>query len=169
MRLIIDGYNLIRQSPTLSQIDRGELEAGRRELLKRLMDYRRRKGHQIQVVFDAGAGVGLAAREERLQGISVLFTKRGETADEVIKRLAGGGGEGVVVITSDRELAASVERRGSTTIRAEEFERRLMKAPEIWAKDLSEEEEAGTSPQRKGAARRLPKAKRRRQARLVQL
>ncbi len=40
MHLIIDGYNLIRQSLDLQCLEARELEAGREALLERLADYR---------------------------------------------------------------------------------------------------------------------------------
>jgi len=167
MRVIVDGYNLIRNSPHLSRIDREDLEAGRRELLRRLSEYRRRKGHQVLVVFDAAEAPYPSRRQERIGGVSVTFSRRGETADEVIKGLASAGREGVVVITSDRDLAAFAERQGSSAISVEEFERRIMSFPDSPGK---EQEEPDYSPKKKkGTARRLPKASRRRQVRLSHL
>ncbi|MDH7498832.1 MAG: NYN domain-containing protein, partial [candidate division NC10 bacterium] len=74
MRIIVDGYNLIRQSPSLSRIEGLDVEAGRRELVRRLSEYQRRKRHQIVVVFDAAKGVHSSPRQERIQGISVAFS-----------------------------------------------------------------------------------------------
>jgi uncharacterized protein len=167
MRVIVDGYNLIRNSPYLSRIESQDLEAGRRELLRRLSEYRRRKGHQVLVVFDAAEAMYPSRRQERVGGVSVTFSRRGETADEVIKGLASAGREGVVVITSDRDLAAFAERQGSSAISVEEFERKMMSSPDLSEK---EQEELDHSPRKKkGAARRLPKASRRRQVRLSHL
>ena len=167
MRIIVDGYNLIRQSPSLSQIEDQDLEEGRRELVRRLSDYQRRKRHQILVVFDAAEGVHSSQKQEWVQGISVTYSRRGETADEVIKRLAAAGREGVVIITSDRELASFAERQGSTAIRSEEFEQRLMGSAGLFAKDLPEEEDFPRK--KKGRARRPSKAVRRREAKLLRL
>jgi predicted RNA-binding protein with PIN domain len=170
MRIIIDGYNLIRQSPSLSQIDCHDLEAGRMELVRRLSDYQRRKRHQIQVVFDGAEGGHFSPQQERTQGISVTFSRKGETADEVIKRLAASGREGVVIVTSDRELAAFAERQGAAAIRAEDFEHRMMGSHQRLAKDEPIEEEVNSaSRKKKGTARRLPKARRKREAKLLQL
>jgi len=168
MRIIVDGYNLIRQSASLSRIEGWDVEAGRRELVKRLSDYQRRKRHQIMVVFDAAEGVYSSPRQERMQGVSVTFSKRGETADEVIKRLAATGRESVVVVTSDQELAGFAERQGATAIRAEDFERRMMGYGGVSEKE-DEIEEGHLVHKKKGKAKRLPKAHRRREAKLHQL
>jgi hypothetical protein len=171
MRVIVDGYNFIRQSPELSRIESQGLEAARRELVRRLSDYRHRKGHQIVVVFDAAEGIYSSQRQEWSHGISIAYSKRGETADEVIKRLASTGREGVVVVTSDRELAIFAEKQGSTTIRSDEFEQKMIRPTVLLAQDdLPEEEEEDRSGQRKkGNPKRLPKARRQRQAKLLQL
>ena len=170
MRVIVDGYNFIRQSPELSRIESQGLEAARRELVRRLSDYRHRKGHQIVVVFDAAEGVYSSQRQEWSHGISIAYSKRGETADEVIKRLASTGREGVVVVTSDRELASFAKKQGSTTIRSDEFEQKMIRPIAFLAKDhLPEEEEDRSGQRKKGNPKRLPKARRQRQAKLLQL
>ncbi|MBI5166138.1 MAG: NYN domain-containing protein [candidate division NC10 bacterium] len=164
MRVIVDGYNLIRQSPSLSQLDRQDMAAGRHRLIEHLAQYQRIKGHQITVVFDGWELGGLAQGQERVRGISVIFSRKGERADEVIKRMAT---QGVVVVTSDRDLRDFVERAGATTIGSEDFESRLELAIMADLKGLEEEEE---DPVRcKGLARRLPKARRRREAQLRKL
>jgi predicted RNA-binding protein with PIN domain len=169
VRIVIDGYNLIRQSPTLSRIERQDLEAGRAELVRRLAAYRKRKGHQILVVFDGTRGRGSGPGAERVQGVSVSFSRPGETADQVIKRLAVSGGNGLVVVTSDRELARFAERQGATAIGAEDFERRLC-APALPSFERESEEEEGACPRpKKGTPRRPPRALRRREFRLSRL
>jgi predicted RNA-binding protein with PIN domain len=41
VHIVIDGYNLIRQSPTLSAIEHRSLEEGREALLQRLVSYKK--------------------------------------------------------------------------------------------------------------------------------
>ena len=52
MHIIVDGYNLIRQSDTFRQSERKSLEEGRNALLRSLAGYRKLRGHRITVVFD---------------------------------------------------------------------------------------------------------------------
>ena len=54
MLILIDGYNLIRQSDILRNYERQSLEAGRRALISKLIEYEKKKGHKITVVFDGG-------------------------------------------------------------------------------------------------------------------
>ena len=53
MHILIDGYNLIRQSINLRRFERQSLEAGRKALIAWLSEYRNRKDHRITVVFDS--------------------------------------------------------------------------------------------------------------------
>ncbi len=165
VHIIIDGYNLIRQSDTLRRIDKRSLEEGRTELIGRLAAYRKSRGHTITVVFDGWAGGG--AHEERLRenGVTVVYSRRGETADEVIKRMARTEkGKELVVISSDREVAQATERAGGVAIPSPEFEGRMDTAwlplvEESPGEDDNWYPESGT--RKKGSARKLSKRERR--------
>ncbi|MDZ7261057.1 MAG: NYN domain-containing protein [candidate division KSB1 bacterium] len=166
MHLIIDGYNVIRRSPRLSQLDAQDLERGREALLELLGAYRRRRWqHTVTVVFDGwGAGEYQESRD-LYRGMTVIFSRRGERADEVIKRLLARERGRAVVVSSDRDLQAAAERVGAVWVTAGEFERRCLAA------DMEEEEtylgEGRTT--KKGPARRAPKRQRQRQQRLRKL
>ena len=73
IHLIIDGYNLIRQTPYLQEIDARELAAGREALLEGLSAYRRsRPQHKITVVFDGWIGGDLQESRDRRAGMAVI-------------------------------------------------------------------------------------------------
>jgi len=55
--ILIDGYNLIRQSDILRNYERQSLEAGRRALISKLIEYEKRRGHKITVVSMVGKTV----------------------------------------------------------------------------------------------------------------
>lgn len=160
MRIVVDGYNLIRRSPELSALERQDLELGREGLLGLLTPYQRLKGHRITVVFDGREGGSPIQHQERRGGLTVIFSRRGESADEVIKQLSG---PGTVVVTSDRELATASERAGAIALEAEAFWAKLEEAAYRLGKGLEEEEEEPLPVKGKGAARRPPKGIRRRQ------
>lgn len=160
MWLIIDGYNLIRQWPELAMLDRADLEAGREALLRELAAYRRTKGHEITVVFD-GRGPGDAAGSGgRAAGLSVRFSRLGETADAVIGRLAAEGRARAVVVSSDRAVMDEARRHGAASLPSAEFLARLERG-RIAALKGGDEEEPRAQKSGKGAAHRLPKAQRR--------
>ena len=47
LHLIIDGYNLIRQSAHLAELDRRDLQQGREALVGALAAYRRIRRHRV--------------------------------------------------------------------------------------------------------------------------
>jgi predicted RNA-binding protein with PIN domain len=173
LEIIIDGYNLIRQSHSLRRLDAQNLEQGRDALLERLAEYKRLRDHPITVVFDGWGGFNLSSTHSKHKGITVVFTAQGQTADEWIKKRAGTVQYGAVV-TSDREIGRSAERSGLVAIPSRVFERRMEAAlfGEI-EKDVFEEEgweeEEIIQAKRKGPARRLSKKEKKRQAILQKL
>ncbi len=128
LHLIIDGYNLIRQSPDLSRIDARDLEAGRQALLGRLAAYRRLKPRPMTVVFDGWSGGDLQEGRDYFQGIAVIYSRRGERADEVIKRLLARDRGRAVAVSSDREIQQVAQRVGAEFMNAPAFEARLHQA-----------------------------------------
>jgi predicted RNA-binding protein with PIN domain len=174
LHLIIDGYNLIRTSPSLSRPSAQDLDMGREALLTRLASYRRIKHKPITVVFDAAYGSPLSRKNDVFQGIKVVYSPAGTSADRVISRMAGEMGSQALVVTSDRALSAAVERAGATAIPSQEFEDRMEMAFYMDFKgDLSEDEDgspdrnsARQTTRKKGPSRRLPKSERRRRAKL---
>ena len=171
MHIIIDGYNLIRQSDTLRRVERLSLEAGRDELIRRVAAYRRARGHRVTVVFD-GWMTG-PAREERHRrdGVHIIYSGRGETADEVIRRMARAErGAEIVVVSSDREVAEGAMKAGGVAVSSPEFERRMGDGETAGmprGDEMYEEEDDDLAPRtataKKGAARK--RSKRERQAR----
>lgn len=173
LELIIDGYNLIRQSDSLSMLDAQNLEQGREALLERLAAYKKVRGHLITVVFDGWGGFEPVSTRTRHKGIEVVYTGKGETADEWIKSRVGGVQYGAVV-TSDREIQRHAERAGLSAIPSNEFERKMEAA---LARDMGgmamdegewDEEELIEAP-KKGSARQLSKREKKRQAILKKL
>ena len=86
-RIIIDGYNFIRQSSKLRSYESLELAKGRDKLIEMLVRYRTFKQHPIVVVFDGWQEGSLIGKRTIEKGIEIIYSKRGEKADEVIKRL----------------------------------------------------------------------------------
>ncbi len=173
MHIIIDGYNLIRQSDSLRQHEKHSLEAGRRALILRLAEYKRKKGHKITVVFD-GWDKGPAIEErDRQENISIIYSCRGEKADDVIKRLADSSPEEAVIVSSDREIAAYVARRGKTVLSSPEFVMLMFRAiDELPVRDFaSDKEDADINNHfsKKGPAKRLSRARRHAQTKIRKL
>jgi len=174
MHIIIDGYNLIRQSDSLRRHEKQSLEAGRRALILRLAEYKRKKGHRITVVFD-GWEKGPALEERDREGnIGIIYSRRGETADDVIKRLVDNSSEETITISSDREIASHVTRHGKTALSSPEFETLMFKAITDsavcdFAAGKETDDETDRHFPKKGPAKRLPRARRHAQTKIKKL
>jgi predicted RNA-binding protein with PIN domain len=177
MHLIVDGYNLIRQSDAFRRYERISLEEGRRALVRSLADYRKLRGHRITVVFDGWEGGSPTEERDRAGGVEIIYSRLGEKADEVIKRLLQTASEEILVVTSDREIVTFAARRGKTSIASLAFAESLERiaAGPLSDADTSgetEEEEDGdrhAAAKKKGPARRLSKQKRTALARIRKL
>ena len=165
MQIIVDGYNFIGRQKGL----RGDLEKKRSHLIEQLAAYRRIKELPVTVVFD-GSGKG---EGERIGGIEVLFSGHGESADEVIGRMAEELREGCTVVSSDREVQQRARRNGAIAIYSGEFESRLHAAlHQEGTPPLKEEPDETAAPrttEKKGNPHKLSKTERRRQGRLKRL
>jgi predicted RNA-binding protein with PIN domain len=165
--LIIDGYNLLGAMWGLSD----RLESAREDLLKSLAAYRHRRQHAMTVVFDGWRHDRPVEQHERYGGIEVIYSKRGEKADQVIQRLARHYGRECAVVTSDREIIHVARSHGAFVLEAREFAAKLHGQPAggmVPYKELDsgEDERRGRGPEKRGNPRKLPKAERRRQHQL---
>lgn len=168
MHIIIDGYNLIRQSDSLRRYERFSLEEGRKALIRFTAGYRKHRGHKMTVVFDGWENGPAGEERDRQEGIDIIYSRRGEKADDVIKRLVEKIGEEIVVVTSDRDIADFVGRRGGTSISSREFEeltRRLktgLPDPPSYTEGRYDEDKADeTRPdmKKKGPSKKLSRKK----------
>jgi predicted RNA-binding protein with PIN domain len=165
IHLIIDGYNVLGRLGGLS----GDIEAARESLLQRLAAYRHRKNHPVTVVFDGWQHGQLSEHREHRTGVQVLYSKRGERADQVIQRLATEYGADCAVVSSDREVARSAQLSGALVLGAEEFAGKLQASPSRSSEagshkelDTHEPDVPPRGPKKKGNPRKLPKALRQR-------
>ncbi len=150
MRWLVDGYNVIRRAPELAARERESLQAGREALCRLLSTAARGSGDQFTVVFDGDRGGGSSPGGF---GVRVIFSSAREQADQVLARLATGGG---AVVSNDREVRQAASRAGAIAVRADEFLARLGRAGGSGAEEKGEEDEA-PAPSKKGNPRRLPK------------
>jgi predicted RNA-binding protein with PIN domain len=171
IHIIIDGYNLIRQSNRLSVIDRRDIQSGREALLDTLAEYRKIKKHKITVVFDGTNAPSFSPRVEKLNGVKILFSRKGELADTVIKRMAATEREKALIVSSDLDIVNYAESQGSATISSPEFEGKVTMAVYIDTNGSVMEDKGGWVPttRKKGPKRRLSKKKRRSRVKISKL
>lgn len=141
MRIIIDGYNLLRHDQGLNKLACMDLKRAREALLKRLRSYADARGHSLEVVFDGWGGTSLGQEEERYGRIRVIYSPAGRKADDVIMEMAQRLRDGIVVVTSDREVADFSRSRGCPVVSAGEFEKKIFDALYGGEKGATEEED----------------------------
>jgi predicted RNA-binding protein with PIN domain len=168
MHLIIDGYNLLHVDRTLFPLNSIHLQRERERLVDQLSAYRSLKKIEITVVFDGWQGGWLTEKKERKKGIELVFSKLGEKADEVIKRLVREKGSGVTVVTSDREISRYAERMVIAVIPADQFKEKMENVLIKGEKDFEEEEERSRE-KKKGPSRTLSKKEKRMRSALKKL
>jgi predicted RNA-binding protein with PIN domain len=174
IHIIIDGYNMIRQSPELSKWERMDILQGREALIEWLVAYKRHRPHKITVVFDGSKAPAVSPRRDRIKGIAVRFSRGGESADAVIKRMARQEKEKALVVTSDREIIDAAASQGAATISSPEFEEKLIMADQMGPNAIGPDEtddKPGWKPttKKKGPHRRLSKQKRRNRLKISKL
>jgi predicted RNA-binding protein with PIN domain len=87
-RILIDGYSLLHAWPELAPGQPRHSAAARDELIHRLTLYRDAIGTPITIVFDgANANPGLSTVESTPE-MEILFSWSGQTADDIIERVA---------------------------------------------------------------------------------
>jgi predicted RNA-binding protein with PIN domain len=169
MHLIIDGYNLLHVVHSLIHFDSNQLQWERDRLVDQLSAYQRLKPCGITVVFDGWQGGWSTEKREKKKGIELVFSKLGEKADEVIKRLVKVRGSGAIVITSDRDIARFAERLRVSVISSEQFQEKLDRSSIEIDDYLRGEEEEKKGAKIKGLSRRPSKKEKRARAALKKL
>jgi uncharacterized protein len=126
-------------------------------LVDSLIEYGKRKGHDITVVFDGWKSGEGKENKSVTGGITIIYTRIGENADSVIKRIVSSVKREWLVVTSDRDIANFVWTSGSISVPAEAFlgyvGKRESPFSDYSGDEISEQEYRG--PQRKGNPRQL--------------
>lgn len=112
VHLVVDGYNVTKTGyPTLP------LEQQRLRLLGGLAMLAQRTQAEVTCVFD-GQDLDVPVIMAPPRGVRVRFSRTGETADELIRRLVRAEPQGrpVVVVSADREVAEGVRKAGARPV-----------------------------------------------------
>ena len=122
--VILDGYNVIHAVSALArELDRS-LEAARAALISLCTAYRARCGDvgRLYVVFD-GRDVEDDVTREQARGVTVLFSRKPEEADERILSLirAEGRRGRFVVVSNDNQIANNARALGAQVVSAAQF------------------------------------------------
>jgi predicted RNA-binding protein with PIN domain len=121
--LIVDGYNVTKRGfGDLS------LEQQRARLISALAGIAAQSGAETTVVFDGAEKLNAVPGIPR--GLRVLFSRKGQTADDLIRQLvrAEPPGRPLVVVSSDREVADGVRRHGAYPLSSDTLLRRIARS-----------------------------------------
>jgi uncharacterized protein len=171
LHLIIDGYNLLALLDRASGRIPLHSDKARDSLIQELGAYHHRKAHIITVVFDGWQQGFATEQHEHRSGIEVVYSRRGEKADQVIQRLAAEFGSDCAVVSSDREVTHHAKAQGALVLDAREFLAKLRAeatATRVAFKELDtgDDPKPGRSSDKRGNPRKLPKAQRQRNRQL---
>jgi len=122
--LFVDGYNIINAWENLKSLNSVSLEASRQELIEIMAEYQAYKGIKVIVVFDAHLQKGSIQKKEEFKGVTVVYTKEKETADQYIEKTLDSIGNKRIIVrvaTSDWIEQQIVLGRGGTRISAREL------------------------------------------------
>lgn len=85
--LLVDGYNIIGAWPDLQNLKKNNLSEARNLLIEKMAEYQAYTGYRVIVVFDAHMVKGIEKKQKNYR-VEVIFTRKNETADERIEKLA---------------------------------------------------------------------------------
>jgi predicted RNA-binding protein with PIN domain len=147
--IIIDGYNLIG-------IHHRDLEQQRNKLIEMLVEYKKFSGHNIILVFDGWKSGSSEETSLVLNGIRVIYSRLGEKADSVIKRLVHSEKRKWIVVSSDREVSDHTWRHESVAVSSDEFMNAIEKNRKFVEGEYEPLDETGCL-RKKGSSRTLSK------------
>jgi uncharacterized protein len=88
VRILVDGYSLLHNWPELARGKARHSAAAREELVHVLTQYQDATGTPVTIFFDGGGAPPGTPKNESGNGVEVLFSKSGQTADDMIERAA---------------------------------------------------------------------------------
>jgi len=131
--ILIDGYNLIG-------IAHKNLEKARNDLIQKLCKYSILRGHNITLVFDGWKSGHATETTMRIGNVNIIYSRVGEKADVVIKKIISEDKRPWIVVSSDREVASFANRKDCVSLTAGEFEGKLYSA--LYANEQRKTEES---------------------------
>ena len=124
VRVLVDGYSLLHHWPELAPGRARHSFHARDALVAALTQYQDSSGTPVTLIFDGGgAPPDTPKNETPKEGIEVLFSKKGQTADQIIERVAHlrkPYGE-VLAVTNDYAERETVISLGGSACSCENF------------------------------------------------
>lgn len=125
--LVVDGYNMIFSWDGLKELAKDDIGLARKKLTELLCNYRGFVRNEVVLVFDGYRIKGNCGDKEDIDGIHVVYTGEGETADMYIEKLLRdmGKNDRVRVATSDALIQISALGSGVLRMSAGELEEEI--------------------------------------------
>ncbi len=122
--LLVDGYNVIFAWDNLNKLAESSIDGARNALINVLCNYQGYKKCEVIVVFDAYKVKGNHREIEKVNNITVVYTKEAETADMYIEKasLDLAKKHKVRVVTSDALEQVIILGNGALRVSSREFQ-----------------------------------------------
>lgn len=138
VRILVDGYSLLHNWPALAPGAPRHSERARDELVQMLTKYHDATGEPITIFFDGAGSPPNVSKNESSREVEVLFSRGGQTADDLIERAAHrfqSFGE-VLVVTDDFAERDTVSGFGGSVASCRNFIRTVENALSDLSEDL---------------------------------
>ena len=138
VRILVDGYSLLHSWPTLAPGKPRHTSAVREELIHLLTQYRDACGTPITIVFDGAGSKREADETPSTPEMEILYSRAGQTADQMIERAAHRLKEfgEVLVVTNDFAERDTVSSLGGMTSSCNNFIRTVEQTLDDMRRDL---------------------------------
>lgn len=124
LTLILDGYNVIHAIPELTKRLDQSLESARQGLIDFCVAFKAKRGDvgQLYIVFDGDDAYAGQPSMDR-GGVTVMFSRRGEEADERILKLIrhDGGQSRFLIVSDDTYIFNNARAHGARVISVRDF------------------------------------------------
>ena len=154
MHIVVDGYNYIHRINGSAVAKGSSMDLLQRDFLEKCARHKKIRPVRITVVFDAYGSYSPGRHSENFRGIEVIYSKEGETADDVIIGWIRKRPAGLIVVSSDRAIIDEAKLRGVSFMTPVKFAEMLSSSgytPE------DEEDYPDIARPKKGNPRKLPK------------
>lgn len=121
-KILIDGYNFLWQDRLFRDEAIKGHDKGRASVIDWLSKRPQLQNFDITVVFDAYKTDSFSPTEQSERGFRVIFTARGQSADDWIRAAASDLGPSAVVVSSDIEVMRHAEKKGCGVLSSKEFQ-----------------------------------------------
>ena len=138
--LLVDGYNVIFSWEALKELAQDNIDGARNTLINILCNYQGYKKCEVILVFDAYKVKGNAREVEKVNNITIVYTKEAETADMYIEKASYklAKNNKVRVVTSDALEQLIILAGGALRVSSREFLYEVQQAEEDIRNIISE-------------------------------